>query len=74
MDSTPTLEFDDEVEFAFGVSGSAGKSMCIVFEVHGVDTEVLVDSGATCNLVGLDTLRQLAIDVDILPCSRRLRA
>ena len=73
VDSTPTLEFDDEVDFVFGVSGATGKSTPIVVKVHGVDTEVLVDSGATCNLVGLDTLRQLAMDVDILPCSRHLR-
>ena len=73
MDSTPTLEFDDKVDFAFGVSGATGKSTRIVVKVHGVDTEVFVDSGTTCNLVGLDTLRQLAMDVDILPCSRRVR-
>ena len=35
-----------------------------------------MDSGTTsnCNLVQLDTLRQLAMDMDILPCSHRLRS
>ena len=33
VDSTPTLEFDDEMDFAFGVSGAAGKSMHIVIKV-----------------------------------------
>ena len=65
VDSTQTFEFDDEMDFAFEVSGATGKSTRIVVKVHGVDTEVLVDSGTTCNLVGLDTLRQLAMDVDI---------
>ena len=42
-----TLEFDDKVDFAFGVSGTTGKSTCMVVKVHGVDIEVLVDYGAT---------------------------
>ena len=37
-----THEFDDEMDFAFGVSGAAGKSTRIVVQVHEVDTEVLV--------------------------------
>ena len=65
---------DDKVDFAYGVTGATGKSTSIYVRVHGVNTEVLVDSGATCNLVGLDTLCQLAMDVDILQCSSRLRA
>ena len=57
MDSTPTLKFDDDVDFAFGVSGAPGKSTRIVVKPQGV--AVLVESGATCNLDGLNTLRQL---------------
>ena len=63
-------------EYGFGVKGT-NRQPTIAVRIGSVDTSALVDSGATCNLIGRKELGELqarGLDIDLRECSQSLYA
>ena len=65
-----------EEEYGFGVCGGHRQDMILV-KVGGLKTAAVVDSGATCNLLGHQELQELIVQglhIELQNCSRTLYA
>ena len=72
-----SLQIQDVDDFVFGVRGSNLTQASIDVSLNGVSTRVLVDSGASCNLLGESTLGQLQLQgrgVTLTKCTSKLFA
>ena len=77
VEESELAEPEAECDFAFGVSLGTGvsESSRISVRINDVVTDVLVDSGATCNILRKDVLEELrsgGLHVDVSPCTRKL--
>ena len=76
-DSPPSPTSDTDHEYGFGVQPCRSRQMTIPVYVGTIATTALVDSGATCNLMGrreFRALRDRGLLADLRPCHQTLYA
>ena len=80
---TPSDDSDEESGYVFSIGDpqagtpTASNSALATIHIDGIRTEALVDSGASCNLLGneqFDQLRAQGLDVELRPYDGRLFA